>query len=103
MRSSAGSGSGAGASAMSAGQEPPLRLVEVDVRDLPPRVHARVRSARDDEPRRLALPAEDRRERVLELALHRPAGRLARPAGELRSVVCEVEPDADHQYSSWCV
>ena len=56
-------------------------------------VHPGVRPAGHRQRRRVAVPAEDRRERRLELALHGTQPRLSRPAVEIRALVGDVEPE----------
>jgi len=78
-------------------QQRDLRSGEVDVGDLTERVDARVGAARDGERGRVARPAEDGREGVLEHALHRAESRLSPPAVEVGALIGDVEPVARHQ------
>ncbi|KGM11126.1 hypothetical protein N868_12135 [Cellulomonas carbonis T26] len=71
----------------------PRVALDVDVRDLTPRVDARVGPARDREPRRRA--AQDRPECRLERALDGPQAGLRRPARERGAVVREVQADPE--------
>lgn len=73
-----------------------LGLIEVEVRDLPRRVHADVRASRDGQGGRFPGAAEHRRESGLEFTLNRAQPRLLRPAREAAAVVGDVEPDPGH-------
>ncbi len=70
------------------------RLADVEVGDLPERVHPGVRAPGDGEPRRLARAPEQRAERLLEHALHGAEARLPAPAVEVGAVVGDAEADA---------
>jgi hypothetical protein len=61
---------------------------------LPNRVYADIGAARDRETRWSAVLAEDRVEGGFELPLDGAEARLSRPAGEIRAVVCKVDPKA---------
>ena len=67
---------------------------DVDVRDLAAGVHAGVGAAGHGQPRPARPAAATSAERVLERLLDRPQPRLARPPGEVRAVVREVQPQA---------
>ena len=64
----------------------------VDVRDLAAGVHARVGPARHGQRRGAGQPQQVA-EGVLDHLLDGPPAGLARPAGELRAVVAEIEPE----------
>ena len=68
--------------------------LDVEVRDLPARMHARVGTAGDRQARRRA--PEHRAERALEGALHGAQARLGSPAGETRPVVGQVQAQPHH-------
>ncbi len=68
--------------------------------DLPGRVDPDIRPPGDRDARRLLGPAEDCRERRLELALHGAQPGLPCPAGEVRAVVGDVESDPNGLHQS---